>query len=440
MNRIKSFFSLLLQQYHKDKIAFVLKTIAFSLLTIDLITMPSFTSRPKLNIVTNCLSIASSISIIIYLIFRGRLVINYFTFLILIFLVYLSATSLINKINPVQILTIHGFAFLLFEFVSNTKATGWFIKTYIIGSIIFMFVFYFYVIKDFSQTHSLQRFGSELSNVNAVARQLMFGFGLMLYLLLKSFKKYFIFLPFILLSFIGIVLTQSRGGLIASICLLLIQLYFQFGKKHKIWYFSILGFAVSIFVILFFSVQPFQKLINRFVESLGTLFGDGYSFDGSTFARIQMFFLGLKMWSLRLFTGWGYEGFVLNTAYGFYSHSEISEILCNFGIIGAITKFLPFFYLLYLAFKQNDKQSTDIVQKILIPFGISIVLLSFFVVIYKDKYTLFPLFFLFAIDFITNEKKQTYLDISIRNKRVTFSLHRSNKYVVSKNDFYIIEV
>ena len=61
----------------------------------------------------------------------------------------------------------------------------------------------------------------------------------------------------------------------------------------------------------------------------------------STITRYNMFFEGIYLFTYKPIFGWGMNGFRLYGAYHTYSHSAISETLCNYGIVGFTCFFAP---------------------------------------------------------------------------------------------------
>lgn len=79
---------------------------------------------------------------------------------------------------------------------------------------------------------------------------------------------------------------------------------------------------------------------------LDVLFSKGASGETSADGRLQMIFDGINLWLKSPLWGNGYSSFTYLSTWGMYSHSMISEMLCNGGIIAMGLWVLIFVFLL----------------------------------------------------------------------------------------------
>ncbi len=95
--------------------------------------------------------------------------------------------------------------------------------------------------------------------------------------------------------------------------------------------------------------MPFLSTIKeRFNSFISTLLGksvsDGKTNELSTINRLDMFMCGMQMWLRKPIFGWGIWGFAtFSGRAGGWSHNNISESFCNFGLIGTIFFHFGFF-------------------------------------------------------------------------------------------------
>lgn len=190
-----------------------------------------------------------------------------------------------------------------------------------------------------------------------------------------------IFIIFILLDFYMIMMTGGRKFLLFSVILFLA--YYLLHKKQN--FFHILGVLILGFIIL--------SILQYFVMNVPVLYDAiGYRFDlslysgsieGSDDQEILMR-EALKAWSENPILGLGPGGFqVYNTKYGnLYSHSNYTELLANFGLIGFIIYYSIYIYCIKIFLKYRS--TLDSYGRFLFSVLIAVIFIETFSITYNQ--------------------------------------------------------
>lgn len=75
-------------EFKTDKLKFILKYLILIVSFVCLATLPSFTYREQFNDITNILCIVLAIFAFLYVIFKGRIVINYYILCMVLFMLF----------------------------------------------------------------------------------------------------------------------------------------------------------------------------------------------------------------------------------------------------------------------------------------------------------------------------------------------------------------
>ena len=272
---------------------------------------------------------------------------------------------------------------MVFDEIDNKK-----LVLYIAYIALFCFSIYFIVIYrsdllNISKIASL-RLGDYFDNVNAVSMYFTFGLGISLFLALfsKNHIELLNILPSVLFMFLGIT-TGSRAFIITAFLLVIILIIVRFWKR-KILLAIILSCFVGLALILI--NLPFMDTIKtRMLEMIKTVF-TGTGVEGSTIQRSIMqrygFFFGIK----NMLFGLGAHGFATFSGVGTYSHSNFSEVFCDFGIVG----FVCFYSVWYVCFLNSSKVK-DNYKLFAVSFLIVELIHSFFAVLFSSKISMFEL-------------------------------------------------
>ncbi|MCR4661089.1 MAG: O-antigen ligase family protein [Clostridia bacterium] len=214
--------------------------------------------------------------------------------------------------------------------------------------IIFSFAVFalYFVIVYRNQILHLQisnRIGDYFDNPNAVGSYFSLAFSTSTYVAVMFEKKreLLYLIPSAIFVLCGI-FTGSRTFIVLIVASLSVIVFIRFRTKK--WLLLIVyALLVGLFFILI-NLPAFATLKMRVDQMLYTLFGIGNSkIDHSSIHRVLWQRYGYYLASHNLIFGYGCEGFSIYSGIGTYSHSNFSEVLCNFGIIG-----FSLFYACYL--------------------------------------------------------------------------------------------
>ena len=272
---------------------------------------------------------------------------------------------------------------MVFDEIDNKR-----LVLYIAYIALFCFSIYFIMkyrsdLLNISKIASL-RLGDYFDNVNAVSMYFTFGLGLSLFLALFSKNKIELLniLPSAVFAFLGIT-TGSRTFIITAFLLIIILLIVRFWKK-KLLLIIILASLIGLVFILI--NLPFMSTIkNRMLEMIKTIFA-GTEAEGSTIQRSIMQQYGFSLGIKNMLFGLGAHGFATFSGVGTYSHSNLSEVFCDFGIIG----FICFYSVWYVCFLNSSKVKDDY-KMFAVSFLIVEIIHSFFAVLFSSKISAFEL-------------------------------------------------
>lgn len=190
------------------------------------------------------------------------------------------------------------------------------------------------------------RIGDSLSgNVNTVG----FNFGFISLLISRNYmnskKKSNLFLLAIFIFFM--ILTGSKKTLFIVV-LDLFLIFFSQNNSRLIRYFKIL-LSFTIIIVLIFNVPYFYNILgSRIISMIDTFLGKDsvYSntYSYSTDMREFMIKESFKFFLKNPIFGGGFNNFLANTITQYeYSHSNYTEMLCSFGLIGTIIFYSKYF-------------------------------------------------------------------------------------------------
>lgn len=150
------------------------------------------------------------------------------------------------------------------------------------------------------------------------------------------------------LMVIGLLSGSRKAVLSIVVYFVLYYLFFEPSKN----YIKTLGRVIAIFGALFISYvfimnnNMLYNTIGNRVESLfGFLFREEAA-DGSVNTRMNMITIAVDIIKSHPLRGIGANNYKYYTYYNTYSHNGYTEILCSFGIIGAVIYYLPVIRLL----------------------------------------------------------------------------------------------
>ena len=389
------------------------------------------------NLIPLIISVVFGISVAIYIVFFGKIKITSITISLALFIVYATLITCLISRNFSNLKTYYTIFILLFalnQFLLNYK------RPFLV-MIVFLFSFLFFSIVFLLDCRQLVlsffhgdyvRAGSQFDNVNAVGGNFLCATIVILFCFLKYHPKKkvffytFLFSCYLLFSLCAL-LTGSRTAIIGLLLSVLTFLFLLLYQKHKIILF-VIYFSIFVSIILFLTLPIFSSLNSKFL-SLFSVFSGQSSTDQSTFNRMSMMISAFENWMKALFTGYGASGFRYVSSLNTYSHSTISDILVNFGIIGSLLYFYPQVVCLF----SSNKGSNSKFFFILFVFGYLLIGL-FGTVLLQRKIMYFLLAFGFS--FFVNESSENiwflecFIDLKNSKKRVVFK-HNKGSFVTN---------
>lgn len=260
------------------------------------------------------------------------------------------------------------------------------------------------------------RLGTELfGNANTLAMMLMVGAIYAVWVVISSEKistkiTYFVLLAVI---YIGMFLSGGRKFVVLPIIFLFVLLLNKADKKgrsHLIRNTVITAVAVVALYLLIMKVPMFYDIIGVRFEEFFAVFGIGeQEVDSSTRLRMQMIDAAWNGWLDSPIWGHGFDSFKYYnarsvTGHMYYSHNNFVELLYNQGIIGFVTYYFMYGYVLVKALKRKGRSLS---KGFAIAVIVSLLAFEYFGVTYSSISIQIMLFFAYLkIMEATNEQKR----------------------------------
>ena len=144
------------------------------------------------------------------------------------------------------------------------------------------------------------------------------------------------------------------------------------------------------------NLSVFSFLKEQFEKTLSSLFGIGDAkMDPSSIHRYLWQKYGYFLAGQNILIGYGCDGFSIVSGIGTYSHSNYSEVLCNFGIVGFSLFYAPFLSCLFLVFKGKKDECLLIIAIVAYTFFRGFFAVSYY---FKDSYLIFALIYFLVHD------------------------------------------
>lgn len=369
-----------------EKAKRILKNCLLVLLILYVFSIPSFSNRSTYNLLTYALMLLFGIVTLLYCFFFRGFRIHPVSFLLPSFASFAFIGTIVYSYNLRGWFSLILLSISLILFIYSFSAINdryMVLRAISVG--LFLFTIYFAVVyrreiidfRNFGKENF--RLGEIFDNPNGVASYMVILFGTSFSVLLFSGKKIdLLFVLPILASCIVGVSTGSKTFIIAVFIFTVILLFFKF-IKHKFIYLIVLAGLLVLFAILI-SLPFMQTIRDRFVIFFETLLGTAEKADTSTLSRFMWLKYGFFLGSKNILIGYGYGGFGIYSGVAAYTHSNISEVFCNFGVIGTILFYLPLFVCLIKSIIEKR-----INLSLTIPFFIYYILVSFSNVFYYNK-------------------------------------------------------
>lgn len=359
----------------KTKLNLVFDLLVIFFFSLLMFSIPACSFIPRLKIITWVLASLYVLFSVASTLFYKRIKVDLISVCFILFCVSAFISVIINW-------SFNSFVFTPFALIIFTCLTYMYcivnkdmIKFFLIGSLIGIFGFIIiFIIKYFSSIIHLSfvRLGNDFGDENDIA--IFFAFELLLLniAILKT-KKIYLKLILLIPSLIVIacgVTTGSKIFVLLTLVVVIFTIFLLFGKRR--WWISVICLAAIAGLIVLFTYLPFFSVISDRMEMfIDFIFENNKNtqFDGSTYTRLQMFLDGMTMFLRKPLFGFGVQGFFRSSSFGFgWSHNNISESLCNFGIIGTLFFHFGLCYSLYAFSKKKCKNIDDYAMFLIILF------------------------------------------------------------------------
>lgn len=266
--------------------------------------------------------------------------------------------------------------FYAFRVIANKEAV---LLTMILAFTLFAITYFIVLRKDIFVLSNFGRMGEPFEHPNTLSAYMVIASMLTMYsvFFFKKNVKYILLLPLAMFIVIGLT-TGSRAFIIFVFIILIALSIFRF-KKNK-W--VLLGILVGILIlfVLLFTLPMLENLRFRLLNGIATVFETSNQPDNSLLQRITWFRYSFALGGQNFLTGYGVGGFAKASGVLTYSHSNLSEVVCNFGVVGAIFFYLPIGWLGYSNIKKYTKYTP-----LVFAFILYCILASFSNVFYYNK-------------------------------------------------------
>ena len=387
-------------------------------------SVPSFGSRAKLNVIMyGFMAILAILSIAYVLVFDLK--INYKRwqlylipmFVILAFVGTALYSHSFGKWVSLVLLALSFYVLLIaFKIINEREIIALLLSAAIFAFSIYFIFHYRDMILNFSNFGNEGfRLGFDFDNPNAVSAVCVVGLSSGLYLTLfsKNRFKLIMLLPVLIIAACGIC-TGSRTFIVAVFIVVLTMLFFKF-KNHKLLYLLVV-ISVIIFALVLLNMPFAYTIKQRFIRFFSTLFTDTTRVDTSTIERVTWFDYAFSLGFKNIILGYGADGFGKISGVETYSHSNVSEVFCDFGIIGLFLFYSPLVILVYKSIKYKKKGISYIFPIVTYYF-----IVSFSNVFYYNKFYYFNLAFMYFLAFDDVEKTVYVENVKEYIKRIVFT-------------------
>lgn len=211
---------------------------------------------------------------------------------------------------------------------------------------------------------SLGRLGSDLlGNANQLAMILMVSaiYGMWLFIYSEKLYLKMIALVAIVIIYLGMFLSGGRKYVIVPVIFLYILYLYKCdrnGKRHVIKYTLIIAIIALCIYFAIMKIPYFYETIGYRFEGAFGLVDSNYTVDSSTEKREEMIVAAFEQWLKSPLWGYGFDSFKYYnassvTGHTYYSHNNFAELLYNEGVIGFITYYSFYYYLLKMGMKKS---------------------------------------------------------------------------------------
>ena len=338
------------------------------LFAIYIFSMPYFSDRRPFNYLVYAIFALFTFLVLLckFLYFDIRKY-NYRVFILVGFAIFSSIGTILFSHEFRSLLTIYLLSFsffVLFLFVDEIQDLDLIIRVSVYALTFFVLLFSIhykdYLVKISNWGSSRLAADNYFDNVNGVAYYFSCCSFLSLYYVFFGKKKfkYAFLIPLLFCFFLG-VLTASRAFIVSTVLSSLILFVLKFKRKPIVLITGLVLLVVAI--VLLFSLPAFSAIRTRFISMFNMISGNAYSTDYSTATRILWQDYALYLGTKNILIGNGINAFTVFSGTGTYSHSNISELICNTGIIGLFLYYAIPFVSLFDCFTKNTNRKAFII-------------------------------------------------------------------------------
>lgn len=383
------------------------------LLFAYIFSVPSFGSREKLNYIVFALMFLLATSVLLYMFLYKAFLFNKWTLLVPSFVLFSLIGTIIYSHEYRLWLTLvllcisfYVIYYVLLIFQNKNLAISILIAGLFCFAIYF-FAVYYKELMDFSRyAGGSLRLGDYFDGVNQVSAFAAIGLMASLYSILffKTNLRFLFLIPIIAFFVVGSS-TGSRTFIFVAIFMVLISTFFKF-KKHLFLYFLVVIILTVVFIVLI--NLPFMETMRvRLTKLFETFFSPetGYD-DRSAIERFTWLNYGFYIGNKHILTGVGVYGFGSYSGVGTYTHSNFSELWCDFGLPGFVLFHLPWLICLIFAIK-NKSNGKPLVFMIITYY----IVISFSNVFYYTKFYFLNLGIMYNLAFdCKNDKSSIHIN------------------------------
>lgn len=348
--------------------------------------VPSFGGRPVFNYVVYALLAVLTMVTVAYMFLYSKFSFNKYLIVILLFPVFGFIGTAIYSHDfrgwLTMLLLAVSLVVLYYDFKLINKKDLIFniiIAAIFAYSIYFIFHYRSEIIHFSSFGSEAFRLGDYFDNQNGVAMCCIIGvsFSIYQFLFVKGKRKWFYLIPSFSIFLVGLT-TGSRTFLLATMLMAILFVFFRL-IHHKLLFLFVFALLVLAFIVLI-NIPFMATLKERIIKMFATFFSETYTFDYSSVSRTIWFDYGFILGGKNMITGYGYAGFSIYSGVGTFTHSNFTEVFCDFGLIGLFIFYAPYVIILIELFKKKSHNINYMLPMVLI-----FAVLSFSSVFFYDK-------------------------------------------------------
>ena len=409
--------------FRSDRLGFSLKAFAILFAFLDIVTLPSFTFRTGFNLISILLSVLFVTAAFAYIVFRGEfrfcwLIVPYVIFVFYCLLSYAFTRYSFSAFRTLCL--VYGLMFAVFEFSANLKKPKLLMDFFILSTVLLAALIFLDNYRDILSL-STDRIGAKYGNLNQIGWIFATGFFFCFYRLLFARGHFVIFSLIALIDLAFAILTGSRGALVI-LGISLIMLLFLFFKGKKKIYFALACLILAGAVFLILQIPSFSELKDRLYQMVISLLSGGSDGDASSNSRFAMLKEGIYLFAKSPVIGNGLDAFAVLSNQIVYSHSNLSEMLCNFGLAGLAIWLAPLIIASIIELKHKK-------SPLCLAYSIGVILPSmFFSILYQARF--FSISVAICLSFLACE------DVRVPGLYLTFVPKPSIRTVLGENSWF----